>query len=394
MALALADIPIIDVDTHYNEPPDLWTSRAPARLRERVPRLVRGDEGIERWVIEEGQTLMPQPGVCVIRKDGSKVFGEQSLKHLDEMHAGATDPEVRLAFMDEHGIHAQILYPNLIGFAVTAFMRGVEDLELRTFCVQAYNDHMAEVQKRGRGRLFPQAMIPIWNMDEAVVELCRVHDELGMKGIILPSAPEVYGLQTISHPYFDPLWSAAQERRIPVNFHIGGGGANISPWDTPDPSAAFAMMSSLAISSNVRCVVNLIFSGLLDRFPRLNFVSVESGMNWIPFVLEMCEYQFDENGVKSLKLRPTEYFRRQIFASYWFEKSPRHAIESLGDENLMFETDFPHPTCLYPRIQEHIESSLGDLEPGARRRILCDNAARVYNLTLPEARRGQDSASC
>jgi predicted TIM-barrel fold metal-dependent hydrolase len=382
MASPLSGIPIVDVDTHYNEPPDLWTSRAPARLRDRVPRLVRGDDGLQHWVIETGSMLMPQPGVCVIRSDGSKVFGDQSLKHLDEMHPGATDPAARLAFMDEHGIRMQILYPNLIGFAVTAFMKGVRDLGLRTFCVQAYNDHMAEVQVRGRGRLYPQAMIPIWDMDQAVAELCRVHDQLGMTGIIVPSGPETYGLPTISNPYFDPLWSAAQERGIPVNFHIGGGGANLSPWDTSDSSAAFAMISSLAISSNVRCVVNLIFSGLLDRFPRLNFVSVESGMNWIPFVLEMCEYQFDENGVKSLELRPTEYFRRQIFASYWFEKSPRHAIECLGDANLMFETDFPHPTCLYPSIREHVEASLGDLEPRVQRRILCENAARVYGLSL------------
>jgi predicted TIM-barrel fold metal-dependent hydrolase len=378
----LGDVPIIDVDTHYNEPLDLWTSRAPASLRDRVPR-VESVNGSEQWVIERDTVLYNHPGICVIRGDGSKAYGQMSLSAFDEMHPGATDPKARLAWMDEQGIHAQVIYPNLVGFAVDRFLGKVTDPELRTFCVRAWNDYMGEVQVAGGGRLFPQALVPVWDPELSAREIIRAHEELGMTGLNVPSGPDAHGLPSLSHPSFDPVWEVAQDKGMAVNFHIGGGGANITPWHTGSGSASLASMSTVAISTNVRCLVNLIFSGLLDRFPRLNFVSVESGFGWIPFVLELCEYQYDENAVRGLELRPFEYFRRQIYASYWFEKDPTYAIEKLGEDNLMFETDFPHPTCLYPGIREHIEASLANVRPEVRRKLLCDNAARVYHVPLP-----------
>jgi predicted TIM-barrel fold metal-dependent hydrolase len=135
---------------------------------------------------------------------------------------------------------------------------------------------------------------------------------------------------------------------------------------------------------NMVCLINLIFSGLLDRYPKIKFVSVESGVGWLPFMLESLDYQYDENGVDDLKLRPSEYFRRQIYGSYWFEEDPRHAVEKLGEDNLMFETDFPHATCLYPGVREKIAASVGGLEPRVQRKLLFENAARVYQLPLAD----------
>jgi len=377
----LKEIPVIDVDTHYNEPLDLWTSRAPQKLRTRVPR-VELVNGQEQWIVERDVVLFTRPGCCVIRADGSKLYGDMSLRKFEEMHPAATDPHARLHWMDEQGIQAQVIYPNLVGFAIEPFMLNVKDPELRNFCVRAWNDYMGEVQAIGGGRLFPQALVPIWDPEESVREAVRAHDELGMTGLNVPSGPDVYGLPSLSNACFDPLWGAAQERGMSINFHIGGGGVNVNPWDMNEANV-IAAISTVGISSNVRCLVNLIFSGLLDRFPRLNFVSVESGFGWIPFVLELCEYQYDENGVTNLELRPKEYFQRQIYVSYWFEKDPALAIESIGEDNVMFETDFPHPTCLYPGVREHIESSLGGLSKTTQRKILCENAARVYHVPLP-----------
>ncbi len=378
----LNGVPIIDVDTHCNEPLDLWTSRAPAKLRDRVPR-VESVNGSDKWVIERDAVLYPRPGVCVIRADGSKAYGEMSLSEFSEMHPGATDTAARLAWMDEQGIHAQVIYPNLVGFAIDSFLSKVHDAELRSFCVRAWNDYMGEVQEAGGERLYPQALVPVWDPELSVREVIRAHEELGMTGINVPSGADAHGLPSLSHPSFDPLWEVAQDKGMSVNFHIGGGGANITSWDMVSDTANLASRSTVAISANVRCLVNLIFSGLLDRFPRLNFVSVESGFGWIPFILELCEYQYDENAVKGLELRPFEYFQRQIYASYWFENDPTYAIEKLGEDNLMFETDFPHPTCLYPDIRQHAEASLAKVGPEIQRKILCENAARVYRIPLP-----------
>ena len=85
-----------------------------------------------------------------------------------------------------------------------------------------------------------------------------------------------------------------------------------------------------------------------------------------------------------LELRPTEYFRRQIYGSYWFESDPSHAIEKLGEDNLMFETDFPHATCLYPGVKETMQASLEGLEPRVPRKLLYETAAKVYQLSIPD----------
>jgi predicted TIM-barrel fold metal-dependent hydrolase len=373
--------PVIDVDTHFTEPPDLWTSRAPAALRDVVPRVVGDREGREQWVAGRDRVLGPV-GYCVIRRDGSKARGRVTLDSFDEIHAGASDPKARLAFMDEHGIAAQVLYPNVLGFT-GSFALNIEDPALRTFCVTAYNDAVADLQRASGGRLYPQAVLPVWDLPGAVAELERCCDRLGLSGIVLTDSPESWGLPTLSDPHWDPLWSAAQERNLPVNFHIGGGGAIGTVWAGMNEAAAIATMSVFADVGNIRCVTNLIFSGLLDRYPRLNFVSVESGVGWLPFVLELCEYQFDENRVTHLELRPRQYFERQIYASYWFENDIAGAVAKLGENNIMFETDFPHPTCLYPGIQRHIRETLGPLPERVRRKVLYETAARLYDIRLP-----------
>jgi predicted TIM-barrel fold metal-dependent hydrolase len=384
MEAGLAQMPIIDVDTHFTEPPDLWVSRAPSKLRDRVLRVVRNDQGKEQWVADRDVVFGP-PGFCVIRPDASKAYGMWTLESFAELHPGASHARERLAFMDQNGLTLQIFYPNVLGFAGNQLMR-IQDQELRRFCVTAYNDAVAQMHVDGDGRLFPQALLPFWDIDASVRELARCHDELHLTGVTLTDAPEGWGLPTLSDPYWDPLWSSAQERGLPINFHIGGGtNAGLVPWAGTSLQGLIAGFSSVGIMGNMRCLTYLIFSGLLDRYPRLKFVSVESGIGWLPFLLELLEYQFDENAIKSLKLRPREYFKRQIYASYWFESDARGPIEKLGEDNIMFETDFPHPTCLYPGIREHVEQTLGRLPERVQRKVLYETAQRVYNLPLPRS---------
>jgi predicted TIM-barrel fold metal-dependent hydrolase len=222
--------------------------------------------------------------------------------------------------MDEHGLTMQIVYPNILGFAGNMVMR-VKDLEHRAFCCTAYNDACGDMQKESGGRSFPQAVLPIWDVPAADQELERAQDQLGLTGIVITDHTEPWGLPHLADPHWDPLWDAAQSRGVPVNFHIGSSGT-FRLWGSYPPARAFAALSTLAQMGNLLCIVNLISSGLLDRFPRLKFVSVESGIGWLPFMLESLDYQFVENGVDDLKLKPTEYFRRQIYGSYWFESNP------------------------------------------------------------------------
>lgn len=383
MDAELAAMPIIDIDTHYTEPRDMWTSRAPQKLRDLAPHVIVNPEGNEQWVV--GDLVLGPPGFCVIRKDGTKSYGVISLPRFEDMSVASTNPAERLRYMDEFGLHTQILYPNTLGFAGNNMMK-IDDVELRNFCITGYNDAMADVQRAGKGRLYPQMLLPFWDIELTVKELKRGHDQLGMTGFTMTDSPESWGLPYLNDPHWDPLWAEAQERGMPVNFHIGSG---VIPgmWPGLDQNnRGIAAVSTMLFMNNMKCLTQLIFSGLLDRFPRLKFVSVESGIGWVPFMLEACEYQMDQNLLNrgGLKLRPKEYFQRQIYASYWFEReNAARTIALLGADNVMFETDFPHPTCLYPGVREQVQDSLAGLERSVQRKVLYETAMKVYNLPSP-----------
>lgn len=384
MQTVLADMPIIDIDAHFTEPPDFWLSRAPAKFKEGAPRVELRD-GKPMWVVADGVVISP-PGLCVIKPDGSKLRGKFSLETFEEMSPSAFQLDARLRAMDELGLTMQILYPNVLGFAGASIMK-VADVELRNFCTYAYNDAIAELQAASKGRIFAQALLPFWDAGLCAKELARCHETLKLSGFNMTETPEQWGLPSLHDPYWNPLWDEAQARGMPCNFHVASGG--ISPhlvWEGFTPDKMLATISTFMFMNNGRSIVNLIFSGLLDRYPSLKFVSVESGIGWIPFLLEACEYQMDENMVNrgGLKLRPREYFRRQIYASYWFERDRSAAtIEAVGEDNVMFETDYPHPTCLYPRVKEQVQKSLGGLDPRVQRKVLYETAARVYQLPIP-----------
>ena len=381
--LTVHGVPVIDIDSHYTEPPDLWTSRAPASYKERVPQVVRDENGRARWVVDGDIDFGPL-GFTVVKKDGEKAYGMISLPDFEDMSDAASYPEPRLQLLDRLGISQQIIYPNVAGFGSNRFM-ALEDSDLRNVCARVYNDAIIDLQEAGNGRLFPQALTPFWDIDECVREVRRVKDA-GITGITMTDTPEAFELPHLHDPHWDPLWSTCQEMGIPVNFHIGSGNNLGSQmlWKGYGPQRSLAAISVSLFMVQCKTIMNLIFSGLLDRYPNLNFVSVESGIGWIPFLLEAMEWQYDETiptEREGLSLRPKEYFKRQLYASFWFEQwGPLHAIEELGEDNVMFETDFPHPTCLYPETHTRITKTLEQLDPTVRRKVLHDTAARVYNL--------------
>jgi predicted TIM-barrel fold metal-dependent hydrolase len=130
-------------------------------------------------------------------------------------------------------------------------------------------------------------------------------------------------------------------------------------------------------------------SGFLDRYPTLKVVSAESGIGWVPFMLEAMDYQFDEMVTDEkersvAKLRPSEYFRNHIYVMFWFESvAAKKLIPDVGVNNVLLETDIPHPTCLYPNPMAHFERVLSGLEPDVVRRVAQDNAVELYKIDLP-----------
>jgi predicted TIM-barrel fold metal-dependent hydrolase len=174
-----------------------------------------------------------------------------------------------------------------------------------------------------------------------------------------------------------------------VHFHIGASLTTMNyfgtyPWPSHDDDTKLAIGGTLLFIGNARVVVNIICSGMLDRFPTLRIVSVESGTGWIPFILEALDYEMAENAPQlreRLSLSPSEFFKRQIYATTWFERTDLPSlIASVGEDNVMFETDFPHPTCLYPDPLRTAAQNMEGLSPEVRRKVLGENGARLYRI--------------
>ncbi len=382
---------IIDADTHLTEPHDLWTSRAPAAYRDRVPR-VEVVDGEPTWMFD-GLTLARAGASGVVGVDGRKVPGTTFFRwHIEDVHAGAYSVPDRMAMMDEQGVWGEIIYPNSVGFGGQRFSM-VADAELRRLCVQIYNDAMAEIQEESGGRLLPMGILPFWDIDLAVAEIARM-SEIGLHGINTTAAPHDQGLPDLGEAHWDPVWEAASDLGLPVNFHIGASESAMSwygsvPWPSLNGETKLGLGSAMLYINNAGVIGNLIYSGVLERHPALQVVSVESGVGWIPFVLHALDYQIGEmapGAVEHLSMAPSDYFRRQIHSCFWFERRGiPEAIRTLGWEHLMFETDYPHPTCTYPDGLAFAAEALADVDDDdARRGIMGENAARLYRITLPQ----------
>ena len=389
-ASAGESLAIIDVDSHLTEPHDLWTSRAPASLKNRVPRVV--GSGMDRaWVVDEDIQISTTNPSSVIRKDGEKSRGIEFFGwQIEDVHEASWNMERRVELLDEFGLYAQILYPNVAGFGSQNFMK-VEDSALRLACAQIYNEAMAEIQERSGGRLLPMALMPWWNIDQSVEEVERARD-MGLKGIVMCSDPDSVGLPDLGADAWKPFWDACDQLGMVVNFHIGASETSFNmfgraAWESMGMRQRLGLGSAALFVENSRVTSNMIYSGIFDRCPNLKVVSVESGIGWIPFVLESIDYEWEETGAQldvNLQKKPSEYFRDHFWGCFWFEKAaPRYLIDVIGEDNVLFETDFPHPTCLYPKVQEYIAEVSADWSPSRKRKIFQDNAAQLYGIDLP-----------
>lgn len=384
------DLRIIDADTHLTERHDLFTSRAPDKYKGLVPRVV-DVEGKPFWVVDENVQLGPARAGTVIDRDGDKYpFEECKLNPIEWGIEAAWDAESRLAWMDENGFYAQVLYPNAVGIGGQVLANDVKDPVLRQMCVEIYNDAMAELQDWSGNRFIPMPVMPAWDIAACVREAERIA-ALGFRGVNMTSDPQETGAPDFADDAWDPFWEACQSLNLPVHFHIGASLTSLNFygkyfWPSQHQNFRPAIGGAMLYLNNARVVINSVYAGIFDRFPDLKMVSVESGIGWVPFIMQAADYQGIENApeqMAKMSRKPSEYFRDNWYATFWFEaenKDLQGLIDEVGEDNCLFETDFPHPTCLYPKPLEAVESQMSSLRPETRRKVLGENAAQLYRV--------------
>jgi predicted TIM-barrel fold metal-dependent hydrolase len=211
-------VKVVDADTHLTERHDLWTKRAPAAFKERVPRV----DGLATWVVEDDVVLERAGAGGVVDMHGVKGRSFEGLYEweIEQAHAAAYDPIARMQLLDETGIWAQVIFPGVVGLGGQALAEIVRDLQLRMLCVEIFNDASAELQAESGDRLLPMAILPAWDVNACVAETKRAA-ALGLRGVNLTSDPQDLGAPDLASRAWDPLWDACSSLSMPVHFHIG-----------------------------------------------------------------------------------------------------------------------------------------------------------------------------
>jgi uncharacterized protein len=378
-------IKIVDCDTHFTEPPDLWTANAPAGMKDKMPHVKRINNA-DQWFV--GEKNFGSIGGNVIAKDRNKLLGRLAFQNYDQITPGSYDVKERLKDMDAMGVWGQICFQNG-GVTQAGSLVALNDEPLAIAITQIFNDACADRAKASAGRINGMGTLPYWDKDVMNQEMRRIID-IGVKGIVLPDRPERLSQGYIAKdgkvsPFWEEVFQTCNDTGTPLNFHLNASlDANSAIWDNLGFDQRLPIHALLHHVGCAATMSNFMVSGILDRFPKLKIGLIESGAGWVPFWLEAMEHQLDEFRTaenRGLKLRPKEYFKRHFWVSFWFETyAPTKMLDEIGVDRIMFETDFPHPTSLYPGVQEKLVKTLGGYDYATRRRVLEQNAVELYNL--------------
>jgi predicted TIM-barrel fold metal-dependent hydrolase len=322
-----------------------------------------------------------------------KLFAAEFMSEQDGSEAalaggrsGAWDPSRRLQELEADGIVADIIFPdgsqnNAAPFQTANGPGAIgADHGLQAVGAWAYNRWLAEFCAHTPGRHAGIAIVTIHDVEEAVAQIVWAKEH-GLRGVLLPSA--VGSLPFYHHPRYEPIWSACEERNLPLHTHVGSATPDYG--DLPGSGPLFAY-ESLWFSH--RPLWFLIWGGVFERHPGLKMVFAEQGADWVPDTVRIMDNMYlhmFRHEQKRLSLRPSEYWSRQCYVEAMFlSRREARMREDIGVANMLWGSDYPHYEGSWPRSKELVARALADVPHDERRAILCENAATLYGFDLAE----------
>ena len=362
---------IVSADSHMTEPADLWVERLDRPWRAAAPRVVRD--------FHRDAYLFVAPGIvpfAVAAGFGAGKSGAELKKHqnrgYEAARPGGWDPAERLKDQDLDGVHAEVLYP-------THGMRlfSLPDAALQRACFRVYNRWIAEFADHAPNRFHALALISLNDVVESIQELERSKN-LGLKGaMIWGSTPD--GMPSFATSAYDPFWRAAQELEMPVSLHVIAGGAPHIPMVHESHFARYMNVIHEVQGS----LIDIVCSGVLERFPRLRIVSAENDVGWFPHFLFRLDHAYEKFGrllAGPLPLPPSDYVRRQVYATFQDDPVGPRMYELFGEYNYMWASDYPHADSTWPYSAQAIERAFDRLPRQVAERMTADNACTLYRI--------------
>jgi predicted TIM-barrel fold metal-dependent hydrolase len=392
---------IVSVDDHVLEPPDLWVERLPAKYRDRAPRVERYKGRIEvhrdtrlhqviedeagewgdAWIFEDLRWAMVPPFAAAGIEGDNR--GHRPLTY-DEVRPGCFRQAERLSDMVINRVSASLCFPTFPRFCGQTFLeRGPRDLALA--CVQVYNDWMIDewCAGDGYGRLIPQTIIPLWDVELAVAEVQRCAAK-GSHAIAFSEGPVALGLPSLYSGNWDPLWAACEDSNTVVNMHIGSS----SKVATTGPDSPNLVPMALIFQGSMHCAVDWLVSGVFERYPGLRIALSEGQVGWLPYLLQRLDSSWENFRATAeigdrLKKPPSAYYVDHIFGCIFDDAVGLLQRDVIGVDQIMFESDYPHGDSTWPRSHDVAEKLVADvgLNEVEATKLLRGNAIRLYGLS-------------
>lgn len=358
---------IIDIDGHVREADDLWERYLEPPFHASAPRIQRVPNGQSLFLLEgDRYHRKPDETPFETRRDGAPANPNRER---------AMDPVGRLKDMDSEGIECSMLFPS-----AGLYLPSVEKEPYAVALCRAYNNWLFDYCRANPRRLLGVGVIPVQDLKAAVEETRRVVFELGFKGVFVRPNP-VKG-RTLDNPLYDPLYKVIQELGIPLMIHEGSGAyLPTAGVDRFAGSWFFTHTISHPFEQMLACL-NLIGKGVLEKFPQLKVVFLESGAGWLPYWLWRMDEHFEilPFQVPWLKMKPSEYFRRQCYISCEVdEDNLGDTVRAVGEDRILFASDYPHWDAVFPGAPKALLDRT-DIGGDAKKKIMGENALRLLGL--------------
>ena len=364
---------VIDADTHFHEPLDLFQRYIDPSYRAQCPSFEMDAEGMIklRWPHETDEKKTPP-----------RLKQMPSMKAILENPAGF-DPTARLDLMDHEEVAIHVIYPT----HGLRFSRSVPDPGLAGAICRAYNRWVSEFCSHNPSRFKGVALIPINHPEVALEELRFAREELGLPIAFINPTP-VPGLNW-HHESFNPVWAALTDLDMIATFHSGTAAiTNIVGIDRYELYTMNSLCSHVV--EGMLCLMDMILGGVLERFPKLTVGLVETYVAWLPgWLALMDDLQPRHLGWMNLKnplsMLPSEYFKRQCYITA-FPDDPMLAsvIDVVGDDYIAISSDFPHMNSRRDMVAT-FKRLHGDLPEESQRKILSTNMLRVLGVDAGSA---------
>ena len=370
---------IISADSHVIEVPDLWEKGVAHSMKDRAPK-VYFDDKRDAWMFGSSDVAPQAVGGLFMAGQKPEEINNFRRAGFAVARQGGWDPIARLKDMEQDGVLAEVLYPSL-GLGLFC----VEDAALQEALFSAYNDWLIDYCSKVPDKLFGIALVSMYNVENAIAEMERCKKR-GMSGTMIWQVPHPSLPFTAAH--YERFWAASQDLEMPVHLHILTGFGDSLKRQTSHGIQRYRIGVNQTREIE-DALFDMIFSGVLERYPKLKIASVENEIGWMPFWLGQCDKAFRRhraNEPLAIDKPPSEYFRRQVYATFFNDHVGGRLFSWWGADNCMWSNDYPHQNSTWPNSREVINRDMGHLSAADRNKLLCANVEKLYNLKLAAAR--------